>query len=399
MSAPRTVLIIADRELRQRLRSKLFVGSTLALALLLAVLAAVPALLGVFGPDEPDVEATPTTFALASVGALDPAERAALEAAFGPLDLRVVEDEDELAALLAADEVPFGVVDGERIVTTMPTGVFVVDSGAATRAAEALGLLDVLDDDADRVIDVLDVEPLPIERIGEADAIERSSRLLAANIGVVFLFGVLILYASMIINGVIEEKGSRVVELLVEAVPVRQLMSGKILGLGLIGLGQTLVLFAPAVTILLVTSSQLAPPGVGALLGALVLWFMLGYGLYAVMAAGLGSLVSRPEEAQAVLTPANTLMIVGYFIGFAAINAPDALFARVAALVPFTAPYAMLVRQAIGQPAWWEIATSIGLMLLTIVAMTLLAARLYEGGILRVGARVRLGDAWRSART
>ncbi len=399
MSAPRTVLIIADRELRQRLRSKLFVGSTLALALLLAVLAAVPALLGVFGPDEPDVEATPTTFALASVGALDPAERAALEAAFGPLDLRVVEDEDELAALLAADEVPFGVVDGERIVTTMPTGVFVVDSGAATRAAEALGLLDVLDDDADRVIDVLDVEPLPIERIGEADAIERSSRLLAANIGVVFLFGVLILYASMIINGVIEEKGSRVVELLVEAVPVRQLMSGKILGLGLIGLGQTLVLFAPAVTILLVTSPQLAPPGVGALLGALVLWFMLGYGLYAVMAAGLGSLVSRPEEAQAVLTPANTLMIVGYFIGFAAINAPDALFARVAALVPFTAPYAMLVRQAIGQPAWWEIATSIGLMLLTIVAMTLLAARLYEGGILRVGARVRLGDAWRSART
>jgi len=399
VSAPRTVLIIADRELRQRLRSKLFVGSTLALALLLAVLAAVPALLGVFGPDEPDVEATPTTFALASVGALDPAERAALEAAFGPLDLRVVEDEDELAALLAADEVPFGVVDGERIVTTMPTGVFVVDSGAATRAAEALGLLDVLDDDADRVIDVLDVEPLPIERIGEADAIERSSRLLAANIGVVFLFGVLILYASMIINGVIEEKGSRVVELLVEAVPVRQLMSGKILGLGLIGLGQTLVLFAPAVTILLVTSPQLAPPGVGALLGALVLWFMLGYGLYAVMAAGLGSLVSRPEEAQAVLTPANTLMIVGYFIGFAAINAPDALFARVAALVPFTAPYAMLVRQAIGQPAWWEIATSIGLMLLTIVAMTLLAARLYEGGILRVGARVRLGDAWRSART
>ena len=399
MSAPRTVLIIADRELRQRLRSKLFVGSTLALALLLAVLAAVPALLGVFGPDEPDVEATPTTFALASVGALDPAERAALEAAFGPLDLRVVEDEDELAALLAADEVPFGIVDGERIVTTMPTGVFVVDSGAATRAAEALGLLDVLDDDADRVIDVLDVEPLPIERIGEADAIERSSRLLAANIGVVFLFGVLILYASMIINGVIEEKGSRVVELLVEAVPVRQLMSGKILGLGLIGLGQTLVLFAPAVTILLVTSPQLAPPGVGALLGALVLWFMLGYGLYAVMAAGLGSLVSRPEEAQAVLTPANTLMIVGYFIGFAAINAPDALFARVAALVPFTAPYAMLVRQAIGQPAWWEIATSIGLMLLTIVAMTLLAARLYEGGILRVGARVRLGDAWRSART
>jgi ABC-2 type transport system permease protein len=398
MSPTRTVLVIADRELRQRLRSKLFVGSTLALAVLLAVLAALPALIGVFGPDEPDVEAAPRAFALASVGPLDDAETTALEGAFGPLDVRVVDDEDEVAALLDDDEVPFGVVPGERIITTMPSGVFVVEGGASTRAAEALGLLSVLDGDADQVVEVLDVEPLPIERIGEADAIERSGRLLAANIGVVFLFGVLILYASMIINGVIEEKGSRVVELLVEAVPVRQLMSGKILGLGLIGLGQTLVLFGPAVTILLVTSPQLAPPGVGGLLGALVLWFILGYGLYAVMAAGLGSLVSRPEEAQAVLTPANTLMIVGYFIGFAAINAPDALFARVAALVPFTAPYAMLVRQAIGDPAWWEVVTSIGLMVLTIIGMTLLAARLYEGGILRVGARVRLRDAWRSAR-
>jgi ABC-2 type transport system permease protein len=398
MSPTRTVLIIAERELRQRLRSKLFVGSTLALAVVLAVLAAVPALIDVFASDEPEPEATPTAFALASVGELDAAETAALEAAFGPLDVRVVDDADDVATLLADDEVPFGVVPGERIIASMPAGVFVIDGAAPGRAAEALGLLAVLGGDADRVDEVLDVEPLPIERIGEADAIERSGRLLAANIGVVFLFGVLIMYASMIINGVIEEKGSRVVELLVEAVPVRQLMTGKILGLGLIGLGQTLVLFAPAVAVLLLSSPQLAPPGIGGLLGALVLWFILGYGLYAVMAAGLGSLVSRPEEAQAVLTPANTLMIVGYFIGFAAINAPDALFARIAALVPFTAPYAMLVRQAIGQPAWWEIAASIALMLLTIVGMTLLAARLYEGGILRVGARVRLREAWRSAR-
>jgi ABC-2 type transport system permease protein len=397
VNATRTVLIIAERELRQRLRSKLFVGSTLALALLLAALAAVPALLGVFDGDEPDDEGGATELRIASVGPLDAAETAALEGAFGLLEVQVVADEGAVADLLAADEIRFGIVPGERIVTTMPTGVFVVDGGAATRAAETLGLLGVLDGDPDRVAEVLDVEPLPVERIGEADAVERSGRLLAANIGVVFLFGVLILYASMIINGVIEEKGSRVVELLVEAVPVRRLMTGKILGLGLIGLGQTLVLFAPAVTILLLTSPELTPPGIGALLGALVLWFVLGYGLYAVMAAGLGSLVSRPEEAQAVLTPANTLMIIGYFIGFAAINAPDATFARIAALVPFTAPYAMLVRQAIGQPAWWEIGGSIALMLVTIVGMTMLAARLYEGGILRVGARVRVREAWRSA--
>jgi ABC-2 type transport system permease protein len=90
-------------------------------------------------------------------------------------------------------------------------------------------------------------------------------------------------------------------------------------------------------------------------------------------------------------------MIAGYFTGFLAINAPDAAFARVAALVPFSAPYVMLVRQTLGTPALWEVLLSIGLTLATIVLMTMLAARLYEGGILRVGARVRLRDAWGAA--
>jgi ABC-2 type transport system permease protein len=151
------------------------------------------------------------------------------------------------------------------------------------------------------------------------------------------------------------------------------------------------------VIVLLATAGDVIPPGIAPLAGLLVLWFVLGYGLYAMIAAGLGSLVSRPEEAQAVLTPANMLMILGYFVGFAAINAPDATFARVAALVPFSAPYVMLVRQTLGTPALWEVVLSIGLTLLTIVAMTYLAARLYEGGILRVGARVRLRDAWGAA--
>jgi ABC-2 type transport system permease protein len=218
-----------------------------------------------------------------------------------------------------------------------------------------------------------------------------------ANLGVVFLFAVLIMYSSMIINGVIEEKGSRVVELLIEAVPARQLMTGKVLGLGIVGLGQTLVIFGPPAVVLSVAARDVVPAGVGALAWLVVLWFLLGYAFYAVIAAGFGALVSRPEEAQAVLVPANVLMITGYLVGFVAVNAPDATFARVFGWLPPTAPYVMLVRQVLGTPTTVEVLGSLTLMVLAIVGATLLAARLYRGGILRIGARVRLRDAWRSA--
>jgi ABC-2 type transport system permease protein len=400
VTAVRTVRLIAEREVRQRLRGRLFVITTLIISALLAIVAALPLVLGLFdfgaddesaGPPEPTV--------IGIVGELSVSEAEALEQVLGAFELRTAADPEEAATRLIAEEFGFAIVDGQRILVPPRSGLFSFDPPEASRAAEALALVELLEQDGagDRVGDVLDVTPLPVQQLGDQDPGDAAARLVVANVGVVFLFGVLIMYASMIINGVIEEKGSRVVELLVEAVPVRQLMAGKVLGLGLVGLGQTLVLFAPSVIVLLATAGDVIPPGIAPLAGLLVLWFVLGYGLYAMIAAGLGSLVSRPEEAQAVLTPANMLMILGYFVGFAAINAPDATFARVAALVPFSAPYVMLVRQTLGTPALWEVVLSIGLTLLTIVAMTYLAARLYEGGILRVGARVRLRDAWGAA--
>lgn len=401
MTATRTVLLVAEREIRQRLRSRLFVLSTLVIALLLTVAAALPLLLGVLdvgdGPGAVPIE--PDTTIVAVVGDLPRHDADVLAQALGPIETLSVADAEQAAARLESGDAAFGIVVGERILVRPRANVFAFDPPEATRAAEALALAELLGGDtaADRVGALLDVTPLPVESLGQQDPADAAGRLVVANIGVVFLFGVLIMYSSMIINGVIEEKGSRVVELLVEAVPVRHLMAGKVLGLGLVGLGQTLVLFAPPVAVLVLTAGDLLPPGIAPLAGLLVLWFVLGYGLYAVIAAGLGSLVSRPEEAQAVLTPANLLMIAGYFVGFAAINAPDAAFARVAAIVPFSAPYVMLVRQTLGSPTGWEVAASIVTTLVTIVGMTLLAARLYEGGILRVGARVGLRDAWRTA--
>jgi len=401
MTAARTVMLIAGREVRQRLRSKLFVGTTLVIAALLTVLAALPAVLGVFDPDEPVVDPSAEEAdlpRLGVVGALSLPERAAIEAAIGPVEVVEVADVDAGAAALTSttDDLVAVVVPGQRVLVA-PSGQLLRPAAvAATRIAEALALGELFSDDPDRVGEVLARPSLPVEEVGDVDPAEATARLVVANLGVVFLFAVLIMYASMIINGVIEEKGSRVVELLVAAVPVRWLMTGKLLGLGIVGLLQTLTLFAPPLTVLLLTAGDAIPTGVGGLGVAIAGWFVAGYALYAVMAAGLGSLVSRPEEAQAVLTPANVLMIGGYLVGFLAINAPTSTFAVVASFVPFSAPYAMLVRQALAEPAWWEVALAAALTLSTAAALTVVAARIYEGGILRTGARVRLREAWRA---
>ncbi len=400
MNAWTTVGLIAAREVRQRLRSKLFVGTSLGLAVVLTALAALPALLGAFSPpdgqDDAPGDGERSALRVGVIGTLTADEVAALEAAFGSIEqVPVADGAAAEEALRDGEEGPAFVVEpGERILVAPGGNLLQVGSAAAVRAAEALALERVFPGDPERVGEVLARPSLPVEQVGDRDPAEAAARLVVANVGVVFLFAVLIMYSSMIINGVIEEKGSRVVELLVETVPVRWLMTGKLLGLGLVGLAQTLVLFGPPMAVLVVTAGDLIPSEVGGFALAIAGWFVVGYSLYAVIAAGLGSLVSRPEEAQAVLTPANVLMVAGYLVGFISINAPTSTLAVVASFVPFSAPYAMLVRQALASPAWWEVALAAGLTLATAAALTVVAARIYEGGILRVGARVRLREAW-----
>ena len=399
MNALVTIGLLAEREVRQRLRSKLFVGTTGVLAVLLTALAAVPGLLGLFDPEDPagtEVAAEPDPVRLGVLGSLTGEQLAALEATFGPVETIALADREAAEAALEDEEggVAAVIEPGERVLAAPGSGLLQTGQAIAGRAAEALAVAELLADDPAQVGAILARPSLPVETIGDTDPAEAFARVVIANLGVVFLFAVLIMYSSMIINGVIEEKGSRVVELLVAAVPVRWLMTGKLIGLGVVGLGQTLVLFGPPIVVLVVTLGDAIPPGVGVLGLAVAGWFVVGYALYAVMAAGLGALVSRPEEAQAVLTPANVLMIGGYFAGFAAVNAPTSTWAVVASFVPFSAPYAMLVRQALAEPAWWEVALAAAGALATAALLTVLAARIYEGGILRVGARVRLAEAW-----
>ena len=172
-----------------------------------------------------------------------------------------------------------------------------------------------------------------------------------------------------------------------------QLLAGKTIGLGVLGLLQ---IVAIAIIGLLVgqssgTISDL-PDGTYAVVGRAVMWFVLGYAFYAVLYAAIASLVSRQEEVGAVVTPATLLMMAGYFMSFIAAQNPDQTLARVLSMVPPFSAMIMPVRSAVIEVPLWETALAIVLMLIATAGVMWVGGRVYARAVLRTGARVKLRE-------
>jgi ABC-2 type transport system permease protein len=217
-----------------------------------------------------------------------------------------------------------------------------------------------------------------------------------AFIGVVVLYSLLILFGQFVAQGVVEEKSSRVVELLLATMRPWQLLAGKILGLGLLGLAQMLVIAVVGVTGALTFDVVSLP---GRLIGTVVTvvaWFVLGYAFYASVFAAAASLVSRQEDLGSVITPASLLLVVGFVISIQAAQDPTGTLATVTSFIPGLSPLVMPVRQAAGAAAWWEVLLAVALMLVSIAGIVRVGGRVYSGALLRTGGKVKLREALRA---
>jgi ABC-2 type transport system permease protein len=211
------------------------------------------------------------------------------------------------------------------------------------------------------------------------------------------LFFCVTIFGAMVLNGVLEEKCSRVVEVLLARVPARALLAGKIAGIGLLGLAQIAVTALAALIAVTAVGSIDIPAIRGTVLAWAVVWFVLGYALYATLYGALGSLGSRAEDAQAVAGPVMVFLPVAYFASFFMIAQPASAAAKAISYFPLTAPFAMPGRIAMGATAWWEPVLALALTLATIIGLVQLAGRLYTSAILHSGPRLGLKDAWGSA--
>jgi ABC-2 type transport system permease protein len=214
---------------------------------------------------------------------------------------------------------------------------------------------------------------------------------------VMLLYAVVLIYGLAVMRSVIEEKSTRILEVLLSSVTAKELLAGKILGVGAVGLTQILIWVTFAVLFsvpgLLAAKSFLGEVHIpmGGMV-AFAIFFLLGYLLYSSMYAAIGSMVNTEQEAQQMQWPAMIPIILAVFLMNAVIQHPDSTLAFWLSIIPFFAPILMLVRVLIEQPPIWQLALCIGIMLATIYGLLALASRIYRIGILMYGKRPTLPE-------
>ena len=329
---------------------------------------------------------------------------AALEEALGfqafgmEVDLELVELDDEDAARAAVrDEEVEGALlvdaaDGPRLLVEQSadgsTSALVQGAVSQAAVAERLAAAGVA------TVEVPRVEVTALDPGADQDA----QRTVVALIGVAVLYSLLILFGQFVAQGVVEEKSSRVVELLLSTMRPWQLLAGKILGLGILGLAQIVVIAAVGVAGALAFDLVDIPGELISTAVSVVAWFVLGYGFYAAIFAVTASLVSRQEDLNSVVMPTMLVLVAAVIVGIQAAAAPEGTLAVVTSYVPGLSPLVMPVRQAAGDVAVWEIALAVVLMLVAIVAIVRLGGRVYAGALLRTSGKTTIREALRAER-
>lgn len=209
----------------------------------------------------------------------------------------------------------------------------------------------------------------------------------------------LMIFGPAVTQGVVEEKSSRVVELLLAVVRPWQLMAGKVVGIGAVALGQLALIGVVGVGLGLATGQLGIPAGlaVGSVAMAL-LWYLVGFSMYALLFAAAGALVSRQEDAAGVTPPIIAAIIIPYVVGISVLPAsPDSGLVLTLAMIPLFAPVLMPMVIGIGSVAVWQVVVALVAALALTGLLVWLAGRVYGNAVKRSGTRVALRDALRAA--
>jgi len=225
---------------------------------------------------------------------------------------------------------------------------------------------------------------------------QRGQRLAIGLVIAALLYYSLLVYGTMVAQGVVEEKSSRVVEILLATLRPWQLLMGKVLGLGAVGLVQLVLIGGIGLALSSSTGVVDLTSVAGSALATGLLWYLLGFFLYATIFAAAASLVSRQEELQSVVTPISMVIIIAFVVGInLMIQDPSGTTVTVLSMLPPFAPILMPGRMAMGVAPAWQVLVAIVLALAAIAAITWLGGKVYANAVLRTGSRVKLREAFR----
>jgi ABC-2 type transport system permease protein len=245
---------------------------------------------------------------------------------------------------------------------------------------------------------------LNTNRIGPRGEITKASGgadFMIAFVMLFFIYMSVLFYGLFVMRGVIEEKQTRIVEVVISSVKPTQMMLGKLIGIGLVGLTQISV-WALSALLLTAGGAKLFSAGpIGSiklppiLLVYFVIYFVLGYLLFATLYALVGATVSGEDEAQQAQFPVTILAVIPMMVFMSVLANPNSPSSLALSLVPFFSPTLMMLRIAVSNPPLWQVLLSMGIMVASILACTWLAAKIYRVGILMYGKRPSIAELGR----
>ncbi|WP_374754538.1 ABC transporter permease [Microbacterium sp. UMB0228] len=349
------IWLVAEREIGSKLRSKAFLISTGIL--LLIALAGV--LFGGFVSQNTD--AMPVAVTSETAGAVS---------ALPDVEVTEVASRAEAEELVRDGDVDAAVLPGDN-----PAGYTIIAlEDAPGSLVSALSL-------SPEVVILEPVTTNPLLRY-----------FIAIAFGLVFMMAAAT-FGGTIAQSVVEEKQTRVVEVLLSAIPARTLLAGKVIGNTVLAMGQILALAAVATIGLIVTGQREVLTTLGAPIIWFAVFFLFGFILLAAMFAAAASMVSRQEDIGSTTTPITMLIMAPYVLVIVFNDNP--LVLTIMSYVPFSAPVGMPMRLFVGEAQWWEPLLSLAILLASCVAAIVVGAKIYENSLLRMGSRVKLAEALR----
>lgn len=241
-------------------------------------------------------------------------------------------------------------------------------------------------------------QPVPVTTVTlQPPQTDLAARRIAALAAAFLLMYGVAGYGTAVATGVAQEKTSRTAELLIAALKPRELLIGKVLGIGLVGLLQMVVTIGAAMLTNALVKSTVIPSGLETFLPVILLWFVLGFALYAFAFAAAGALVARQEELQSVTLPFTALLGVSLIFVYATIANPDSVPLKVLSFLPPLSPVLMPARLLLGHTAGWELPVAVAIELAAIAWAATFAGRIYQAGLVRGGPRLSWGEALRVA--
>ena len=383
--------LVARREVLERVRGRIFRVGTIII--LLAVGAAIVI---------PKIHSNKTTPAqkVGVVGAPNAALNRVITYSGNeskvPVHIVSEPSQESAEAALRSGKLDIAVVNGDSIVVYQPITPDTT-SDTATLVSVLAPELGVLHAYQEAGLTGSQVETVARARAVPVESLQPNTRRGVSKgtsvIGVVLIFLMLTQYNTWILMGVMQEKASRVVEVLLAAVRPIQLLGGKVLGIGLVAMGQAALIVAFAFVVGKAVGSDLLKGTGGTLLLVDLLWLVLGYAFYCWLYAAAGSTAERQDQVQTLALPLSLPILIAYIysITVASSGNPSTIF-KVLAYLPPTAPFAMPVLVSLDAVVWWQFMISVALCVGGTVLMAWFAAGIYRRAVLRSGQRVSLRE-------